>query len=63
MSAPEDNPAEEEWNPSEEEWDEMERQKERAVIFTNCNACGTKLHTEDEEKMGMCERCAYDWQK
>jgi hypothetical protein len=58
MSAPEDDPREEEWNPSEEEWAEMERQKERAVVFTNCNVCGIRLRTEDEEKMGMCARCA-----
>jgi len=27
-------------------------------VFTNCNVCGIKLRTDDEEKMGMCERCA-----
>ncbi len=27
-------------------------------VFTNCNVCGDKLRTADEDKMGMCERCA-----
>ncbi len=27
-------------------------------VFTHCNVCGIALRTEDEEKMGMCERCA-----
>ena len=29
-------------------------------VFTNCNACGIRLRTEDEDKMGMCERCAQE---
>jgi RecJ-like exonuclease len=29
-----------------------------ALVFTHCNVCGIKLRTEDEDKMGMCERCA-----
>lgn len=37
--------------------EEVERLKE-AVVFTHCNVCGIKLRTEDEEKMGMCERCS-----
>lgn len=28
------------------------------VVFTNCNVCGIKLRTDDENQMGMCERCA-----
>jgi len=28
------------------------------VIFTNCNVCGIKLRTDDEDQMGMCVRCA-----
>lgn len=31
------------------------------VVFTNCNVCGIVLRTDDEEQMGMCERCANDW--
>ena len=27
-------------------------------VFTNCNVCGIKLRTDDENQMGMCERCA-----
>jgi hypothetical protein len=54
---PIDDPWNEEFDPSEEEWNDMERRKEQAV-FANCQVCGVKLHTEDEEKMGMCERCA-----
>jgi hypothetical protein len=27
-------------------------------VFTNCNVCGIKLRTADEDKMGMCVRCA-----
>ncbi len=30
---------------------------ERRVPDT-CNVCGIKLRTEDEERMGMCDRCA-----
>jgi hypothetical protein len=28
------------------------------MIFTNCNVCGIRLRTEDEDGMGMCEGCA-----
>lgn len=28
------------------------------MVFTNCNVCGTKLHTKFEDQMGMCSRCA-----
>ena len=27
-------------------------------VFTNCNGCGIRLRTRDEDEMGMCERCA-----
>lgn len=27
-------------------------------VFTNCNVCGRQLHGADEDRMGMCERCA-----
>ena len=26
-------------------------------VFTHCNVCGRKLHTADEDQMGMCEVC------
>lgn len=29
-------------------------------VFTHCNVCGCPLRTEDEDKMGMCERCAQE---
>ncbi len=28
------------------------------AVHTHCNVCGRKLHTADEDKMGMCEGCA-----
>lgn len=28
------------------------------AVFTHCNVCGIKLRTEDEDRMGMCERCS-----
>ncbi len=31
---------------------------EQPCVFSNCNVCGIKLRTSDEDKMGMCERCA-----
>lgn len=31
---------------------------ERMPVFTNCNVCGIKLRTDDEEEIGMCDRCA-----
>lgn len=27
-------------------------------VFENCNVCGRKLHTKDEDLMGMCRQCA-----
>jgi hypothetical protein len=27
-------------------------------VFTNCNVCGIRLRTVEEDRMGMCERCA-----
>lgn len=35
-----------------------EIEDDREVVFTNCNVCGRKLHTTDEEAMGMCAICA-----
>ena len=29
-------------------------------VFTNCNVCGIRLRTRDEDEMGMCEACADD---
>ena len=29
-------------------------------VFTNCNVCGIILRTEDEHRMGMCERCCLE---
>jgi len=26
-------------------------------VFTHCNVCGRKLHTEEEDQIGMCEVC------
>ena len=37
--------------------------KMKETIFTHCNVCGIKLQTEEEEQMGMSNRCAYDWQE
>lgn len=31
---------------------------EPGPVFTNCNVCGIKLRTEEEDRIGMCERCA-----
>jgi hypothetical protein len=31
---------------------------EHVFVFTNCNGCGIKLRTKDEDEMGLCERCA-----
>lgn len=31
-------------------------------VFENCNVCGRKIRTPDEEEMGMCEDCAFGWQ-
>jgi hypothetical protein len=28
------------------------------AVFSHCNVCGVPLRTPDEDKMGMCERCA-----
>lgn len=27
-------------------------------VFRNCNVCGIVLRSDDEFRMGMCERCA-----
>ncbi len=27
-------------------------------VFDSCNVCGIKIRTKEEDKMGMCERCA-----
>ncbi len=27
-------------------------------VFTNCNVCGIKLRTPEDDGMGMCDRCA-----
>ena len=27
-------------------------------VFDNCNVCGVRLRTKDEDRMGMCEKCA-----
>jgi len=32
-------------------------------VFSHCNVCGVVLRTADEDAMGMCEHCAYDWQR
>jgi hypothetical protein len=26
-------------------------------VFTHCNVCGRKLHTDEEDRIGMCEVC------
>jgi hypothetical protein len=31
---------------------------EAHMVFTNCNVCGIRLRTQDEDVMGMCEGCA-----
>ena len=28
-------------------------------VFTHCNVCGILLRTEEEDKLGMCNRCAW----
>lgn len=43
--------------PGEQDWEDGERWKENRV-FTNCNVCGIVLRTEEEERMGMCEKCS-----
>ena len=29
--------------------------------FGNCNVCGRKLHTADEDEMGLCGGCTGEW--
>lgn len=31
-------------------------------VFSDCNVCGVRLRTRDEEEMGMCERCSEEHQ-
>ena len=58
MNGPEFNPRDDEqWDRDEYEAWEKSHAKESAV-FTHCNVCGVVLRTEDEERMGMCEKCA-----
>ena len=45
--------------PGEQDWCDDEHRKD-AMIFTNCNVCGIRLRTENEERMGACEKCMYD---
>lgn len=42
----------------DEEGDESPIQSMAPRVFSNCNVCGIRLRTEDEDQMGMCERCA-----
>ena len=44
------------WGCSECHWQEGDNEKPN--VFSNCNACGRKLHNDDEEKMGLCGMCA-----
>lgn len=32
--------------------------KGRIIIYEKCEVCGIPLRTADEERMGLCERCA-----
>lgn len=32
-------------------------------VWTNCNVCGILIKSAEEYALGMCERCARDWQK
>lgn len=34
------------------------RRKEKEMVFSNCNVCGIKIRTANEDRMGMCEQCA-----
>jgi DNA-directed RNA polymerase subunit RPC12/RpoP len=31
--------------------------KRDSRVFDHCNVCGRKLHTEEEDRVGMCEVC------
>jgi predicted RNA-binding Zn-ribbon protein involved in translation (DUF1610 family) len=31
--------------------------KRDSRVFTHCNVCGRKLHTDEEDRIGMCEVC------
>jgi hypothetical protein len=38
--------------------DQQEENEVSSRVFDNCNVCGIALRTLDEDRMGMCERCA-----
>ena len=31
-------------------------------MFDKCMVCGCPIHKRDEQDMGLCSRCAWDWQ-
>jgi hypothetical protein len=37
--------------------EQFAKEQPAKAVFTNCNVCGIKLRTTDEDKIGMCERC------
>lgn len=39
-------------------WQSGNDDSPEAFVFTNCNVCGVPIKTSEEDKMGMCERCA-----
>lgn len=56
MPGPEDDPADE--ITEGEYYRGMDEAREPKSVFTNCNVCGIKLRTPEEDQVGMCERCA-----